>query len=141
MYKQRHEPPNEKRTIIKNYKHIGYIGCRPGVMKESGYNNGLFGYVDYGFKKNFNNYDDAISKVSNISKEKKTMFRSIISFSEQQAQGLGLCLSASALIPLITSEKKGFVISGTTAAIVFCVIFAISFEIELGEKLYSSITA
>ena len=43
MYKQRHRPPNYRKTPKCNYAHIGYIATRPGSSKNEGMRHGLFG--------------------------------------------------------------------------------------------------
>lgn len=90
IYKQRHNPPNKELTAAKNQAHITYIGTRPGVMKHEGCDNGLFGVMDGAFHDRFG--EDILPKaeVYARSKEKKTVFRSVISFTANQAEGLGL---------------------------------------------------
>lgn len=90
IYKQRHNPPNKELTAAKNQAHITYIGTRPGVMKYKDCDNGLFGVMNGEFHDRFG--EDILPKaeVYALSKEKKTVFRSVISFTANQAEGLGL---------------------------------------------------
>ena len=86
FYKQWFKPVNETRTPNKNAEHIRYIGTRPGVMKNEGEKHGLFG--------NLYNSDtlevkhkikDVMDIVEKKSQERKNIFRSVISFSPENA--------------------------------------------------------
>lgn len=89
IYKQRFLQPNYKSTPSKNAAHIEYIGTRPGVMKEPNAHSGLFGVAD-------NQYKDVVSiaegriRALDQSKAGRNVYRSIISFTEEQARALQL---------------------------------------------------
>ncbi len=89
IYKQRFLQPNYKSTPSKNAAHVEYIGTRPGVMKEPNAHSGLFGVAD-------NQYKDVISiaegriRALEQSKAGRNVYRSIISFTEEQARALKL---------------------------------------------------
>lgn len=89
IYKQRHLAPNKTMTSCKNQAHIAYIATRPGVVKDSDKQCGLFGSL-YGAPKNYISSYDGIAEAKAISDKGITMFRSIISFTEEQAKSLGL---------------------------------------------------
>lgn len=86
MYKQRFKPVNLKSTPNKNAEHIRYIGTRPGVMKNEGERHGLFGNI---YDKNSLEVNHKIKDVMDLvrqkSNEKKNIFRSVISFSPDNA--------------------------------------------------------
>lgn len=111
FYQQRFKPPNYKSTPGKNTAHIKYIGTRPGVMKNSlADESGLFGKVNQlTFQRNLS-LSQVIQKVNQVSKEEKNVFRSIISFTSEQAAKLKLSsLSdwqeyAKCQIPIIAKE-------------------------------------
>lgn len=111
FYQQRFKPPNYKSTPGKNTAHIKYIGTRPGVMKNSlADESGLFGKVNQlTFQRNLS-LSEVIQKVNQVSKEEKNVFRSIISFTSEQAAKLKLSsLSdwqeyAKCQIPIIAKE-------------------------------------
>lgn len=86
MYKQRFKPVNLKSTSNKNAEHIRYIGTRPGVIKNESEKHGLFGNI-YD-KNNFEintKIKDVMDLVRQKSNEKKNIFRSVISFSQDNA--------------------------------------------------------
>ena len=89
MYTQTCKHPNWNTTITKNQAHISYIGSRPGAMKLQGKESGLFGFVNGTFKNNIE-LSEGISYAKRESEKKHNMFRGIISFTEEQAHGLGL---------------------------------------------------
>ncbi len=88
MYKQRHQPPNKKSSATANYAHIRYIATRPRVMKNEDMNHGLFGKLEVGDTKHFEDWKDISKLVYQNSKDGKIMYRSIISFSEETAKEL-----------------------------------------------------
>jgi len=86
MYKQRFKPVNLKSTPNKNAEHIRYIGTRPGVMKNEGEKHGLFGNIYETNTLEINHkIKDVMELVRQKSNEKKNIFRSIISFSPDNA--------------------------------------------------------
>lgn len=89
MYKQRFLQPNYKSTPSKNAAHIVYIGSRPGVMKEPGAESGLFGCVGNTFRENIS-LEEGSMRVMVHSQKKLNVYRSIISFTAEQAEALGL---------------------------------------------------
>ena len=90
IYKQRTLKPNHPQTPEKNAAHVTYIATRPGVMKNDMSQSGLFGALsDLQFQNNIE-LDKAVSRVKEISNQKKNVFRSMISFTDEQAAGLGL---------------------------------------------------
>jgi hypothetical protein len=86
MYKQRFKPVNLKSTPNKNSEHIRYIGTRPGVMKNENERHGLFGNI---YDKNSleinHKIKDVMELVRQKSNQKKNIFRSVISFSPDNA--------------------------------------------------------
>ncbi len=86
IYKQRFKGVNYKSTPNKNAEHIRYIGTRPGVMKNEGQKHGLFGNI---YDKNTlevnHKIKDVMELVRQKSKEKKNIFRAVISFSPENA--------------------------------------------------------
>lgn len=89
IYKQWHRNANKPKTPQSNSTHIKYIGERIHVLKAEGMENGLFGKIG---GKNIENIStaDAMNYVERFSKQKKTMFRSCISFTPERAELLGL---------------------------------------------------
>jgi len=86
MYKQRFKPVNLKSTPNKNAEHIRYIGTRPRVMKNEGEKHGLFGNIYETNTLEINHkIKDVMELVRQKSNEKKNIFRSIISFSPDNA--------------------------------------------------------
>lgn len=90
MYKQRHRPPNYRKTPQCNYAHIGYIATRPGVVKNEGMRHGLFGKLTPGDLNEFAAWQEAARLVRELSCRRVNMFRSILSFSPETADELGL---------------------------------------------------
>jgi len=90
MYKQRHRPPNYRKTPKCNYAHIGYIATRPGASKNEGMRHGLFGKLAPGELTEFESWQEAARLVRELSYRRVNMFRSIISFSPETAAELGL---------------------------------------------------
>lgn len=112
VYKQRHKPPNKANTAGKNTAHIIYIGTRPGVMKSSPeQQSGLFGNIGNGFSEHLD-LNAVVSRADTISKAKKTMLRSVISFTSDQAKALKLKTLpdwqqyAKKQIPIIASHNN-----------------------------------
>lgn len=86
IYKQRFKPVNKKSTPSKNAEHIRYIGTRPGVMKNEGEKHGLFGNIyNYDTLKIDCKVKDVMELVRQKSIEKKNVFRTVISFSPENA--------------------------------------------------------
>lgn len=86
MYKQRFKPVNLKSTPNKNAEHIRYIGTRSGVIKNENDRHGLFGNI---YDKNSleikHKIKDVMELVRQKSYEKKNIYRSVISFSPDNA--------------------------------------------------------
>lgn len=89
MYKQRFLQPNWNTTVTKNQAHISYIGSRPGAMKLDGKESALFGFVNGAFKENIE-LSEGIGFAKRESTKMHNMFRCVISFTQEQAHGLGL---------------------------------------------------
>lgn len=89
IYKQYFKEPNKKSTASKNAAHIRYIGNRPGVMKEAGAESGLFGRIG-GHYKDVISITEACSHAKAHSERKMNVYRSIISFSAEEAYALHL---------------------------------------------------
>ncbi len=86
FYKQWFKPVNETRTPNKNAEHIRYIGTRPGVIKNEGEKHGLFGNVyDSDTLEVKHKIKDVMDIVKKRSEEGKNIFRSVISFSPENA--------------------------------------------------------
>ncbi|EPR13889.1 MobP3 family relaxase [Ruminiclostridium papyrosolvens] len=86
FYKQWFKPVNETRTPNKNAEHIRYIGTRPGVMKNEGEKHGLFGNLyDSDTLEVKHKIKDVMDLVKKKSEEGKNIFRSVISFSPEDA--------------------------------------------------------
>lgn len=90
MYKQRHKNSNFKKTAGVNYAHIQYIATRPRVMKNEDMNHGLFGRLDVGEIKHFEDYKDIARLVYANTKKGITMYRGIISVSDETAKEIML---------------------------------------------------
>ncbi|MFI3238747.1 MAG: MobP3 family relaxase [Lachnospiraceae bacterium] len=90
MYKQRHKNANKKSTASSNYAHIQYIATRPRVMKNENMNHGLFGRLEVGDIEHFEDYKDIARLAYQNSRKGITMYRGIISFSEEIAKELFL---------------------------------------------------
>jgi len=90
MYKQRFRNPNYKSTAGANYAHVRYIATRPRVMKNEGMSHGLFGKLTPGGIQEFEDWKEIARLVYANSKNHITMYRSIISFSEETAAELML---------------------------------------------------
>lgn len=90
MYKQRHAPPNQKKTAKGNYAHVGYIATRPGASKNEGMRHGLFGKMNPGELQEFDTWQEVAREVKRLSEQKVTMYRGIISFTETTAKELNL---------------------------------------------------
>ncbi len=89
IYKQRHLPANRPVTSSKNQAHVLYIATRPGVVKDTNRPCGLFGSLNGQFQ-HYISPDSGVAEAQVISDNGITMFRSVISFSEEQAKTLGL---------------------------------------------------
>ncbi len=86
FYKQWFKPVNEIRTPNKNAEHIRYIGTRPGVMKNEEEKHGLFGNVyDSDTIEVKHKIKDVMDIVKKKSEEGKNIFRSVVSFSPENA--------------------------------------------------------
>ena len=91
MYKQRHRPPNYRKTPKCNYAHIGYIATRPGAAKNEGMRHGLFGKLSPKDEISaFDTWQEVGRLVRELSYRRVNMFRSIISFTSETAAELGL---------------------------------------------------
>jgi hypothetical protein len=90
MYKQRFRPPNYKKTPKCNYAHIRYIATRPGASKNEGMRHGLFGKLVPGDLVEFESWQEVAKEVRELSYKKVNIFRSVISFTPQTAEELGL---------------------------------------------------
>ncbi len=89
IYKQWHRNANKPKTPESNSTHIKYIGERVHVLKDEKAENGLFGRIG-GKDIEKISTADAMNYVEKFSKQKKTMFRSCISFTPERAELLGL---------------------------------------------------
>ncbi len=90
IYKQRHISSNIKKTKVANYAHIQYIATRPRVMKNDGMSHGLFGRLNVGETLHFTDYKDIAQLVYGNTQNGVTMYRGIISVSEETAKELTL---------------------------------------------------
>jgi len=90
MYKQRHRNPNYKSTAAANYAHVRYIATRPRAMRNEGMTHGLFGKLEPGAVQKYENWKDVAQLVYKNSKNHITMYRGIISFTEEVAAELML---------------------------------------------------
>ena len=90
MYKQRFRNPNFKTTAGANYAHVRYIATRPRVMRNEGMDHGLFGKLEPGAVKEFEDWKDVARLVYGNSRKHITMYRSIISFTAETAEELML---------------------------------------------------
>ena len=90
MYKQRHTSSNLKKSKVANYAHIQYIATRPRVLKNQGMEHGLFGRLDTGQIQYFSDYKEIAQLVHGNTGEGVTMYRGIISVSEETAKELML---------------------------------------------------
>lgn len=91
MYKQRHRPPNYRKTPKCNYAHIGYIATRPGSSKKEGMRHGLFGKLSpSGEITEFETWQEVGRLVRELSYRRVNIFRGIISFSPDTAAELNL---------------------------------------------------
>jgi len=90
MYKQRFRNPNFKSTTGANYAHVRYIATRPRVMRNDGMDHGLFGKLEPGAVKEFEDWKDVAQLVYGNSRKHITMYRSIISFTAETAEELML---------------------------------------------------
>lgn len=90
MYKQRFRNPNYKTTAGANYAHVRYIATRPRVMRNDGLRHGLFGKLEPGGIREFEDWKEVARLVYANSKNHITMYRSIISFTDEVAAELML---------------------------------------------------
>ncbi|WP_163859522.1 MobP3 family relaxase [Paenibacillus elgii] len=90
IYKQRFFHPNHPKTAKSNYCHIGYIATRPGAVKNEGMNHGLFGKLRPGDLQEFSSWQEVARLARDLSRKKKNMYRSVISFKRDTALELGL---------------------------------------------------
>ena len=91
MYKQRHRPPNYRKTPKCNYAHIGYIATRPGACKNEGMRHGLFGKLTPSCEiTEFQTWQEVGRLVRELSYKQVNIFRGIISFSPETAAELNL---------------------------------------------------
>lgn len=90
MYKQRHINSNLKKSNTNNFAHIQYIATRPRVMKNEDSSHGLFGKLEIGELKHFEDWQDIAKLVYRNTQDKITMYRSIISVNEETALKLSL---------------------------------------------------
>lgn len=90
VYKQRFQNPNYKSTPSKNYAHVRYIATRPRVAKNEDMNHGLFGKLTPGEITEFEDWKEIARLVYLSSKQRITMYRSVISFDEETAAELML---------------------------------------------------
>lgn len=88
MYKQRFRNPNFKTTAGANYAHVRYIATRPRVMRNDGMSHGLFGKLTPGGIQEFSDWKDIARLVYANAKSHITMYRSIVSFTEEVAAEL-----------------------------------------------------
>lgn len=88
VYKQRHRHPNRKNTPGANYAHIRYIATRPRVMKNENASHGLFGKMEPGAVREFEDWRDVAKSVYANSKKGIVMYRSVVSFAEDTAREL-----------------------------------------------------
>lgn len=90
IYKQRFFHPNHPKTAKSNYCHIGYIATRPGAVKNEGMNHGLFGKLRPGDLQEFSSWQEVARLARDLSRQKKNMYRSVISFKRETALELEL---------------------------------------------------
>ena len=88
IYKQRHRSPYRKDTPEANYAHVRYIATRPRVLKNEGMNHGLFGKMEPGVIQEFKDWKEIARRVYANSRKNITMYRSVVSFSEETAKEL-----------------------------------------------------
>lgn len=88
VYKQRHRHPNRKDTPGANYAHIRYIATRPRVMKNENASHGLFGKMEPGAVREFEDWENVAKSVYANSKKGIVMYRSVVSFAEDTAREL-----------------------------------------------------
>lgn len=88
MYKQRFRHPNKKDTPGANYAHIRYIATRPRVMKNENMDHGLFGKLEPGAVKEFEDWRNVAKLSYANSKRGIVMYRSVVSFTEDTAKEL-----------------------------------------------------
>lgn len=88
VYKQRHRHPNRRDTPGANYAHIRYIATRPRVMKNENASHGLFGKMEPGAVREFEDWRDVAKAVYANSKRGIVMYRSVVSFAEDTAREL-----------------------------------------------------
>lgn len=89
IYKQWHRNANKPGTPESNGRHIKYIGERVHALMDEKSENGLFGRIG-GRNIEKISTSDAMDYVEKHSREKKTMFRSCVSFTPDRAELLGL---------------------------------------------------
>ncbi|GHU90882.1 hypothetical protein FACS1894202_11410 [Clostridia bacterium] len=87
VYKQRFKPPNRKNTAELNAAHVEYIATRPRVYLDRDGEHGLFSNVT-------SDLDEAKRLIREKSKERKNIYRAIISFSRDTADNLELASKA-----------------------------------------------
>lgn len=90
IYKQRHKSPNLKKTAELNRAHINYISTRPRVMKNQNMAHGLFGKLDIGAIKEFENLDEIKKLVFKNSQKGTILFRAVISMKDETKGELNL---------------------------------------------------
>lgn len=90
MYKQRHISSNLKKSKVANYAHIQYIATRPRVLKNQGMEHGLFGRLNTGKIQHFSEYKEIAQLVHGNTRKGVTMYRGIVSVSEETAKELML---------------------------------------------------
>ena len=89
IYKQWHKNNNLRGSAESNAMHLKYIGERVHVLKDENSSNGLFGKFDNSFSSDVD-MTKIMSYVRSLSKKNITMFRSVISFTPERAEMLGL---------------------------------------------------
>lgn len=90
VYKQRHKHPNKPATPSFNGGHIRYIGRRSGVEKHSGEKSGLFGCIKEISQRDFLDVEDIAQQVEDESLRGRIIYRSVISFRQEDAREIGL---------------------------------------------------
>lgn len=79
-----------KSTAGANYANIKYIATRPRVMKNKNMKHGLFGKMEIGSIKEFEDWKEVAKAVYKNSKNNICMYRSVLSFDEETAKELML---------------------------------------------------
>ena len=90
IFKMRVQNPNKPKAVVKEKANLNYISTRPGVVLNEGCKHGLFGRVEGAEEQGTLDLKETKRLIEERVKEKKVIYRCIISLRAEDALRLGI---------------------------------------------------